>query len=59
MSSKIAKLAESNHIIIREGIKVDSGHGTLPSLCPECNGALDFNKLGLICRDCKHQIVLD
>lgn len=59
MSSKVAKLAESKNVIIREELKVTSGHGTLPAYCPECDGVLDFNKLGLICRDCKHQIVLD
>lgn len=54
MSRAEAKLYE--HATITFEVKLESGHGTLPSICDNCKGALDFvrvdNKTVLKCRDC-------
>ena len=52
-NSRLAKLAESNSVIMKDNIRVESGHGPLPSICPNCHAALDFGKMGddeLVCR---------
>lgn len=53
MSEKIARILESKHVIIADNIKLDSGYGKLPSICPICKGPLDFGPVGgpeLVCR---------
>jgi NAD-dependent SIR2 family protein deacetylase len=69
MSSRIAKLAESSNLNMRDDIYITESHGTLPSRCTqnECNGFLDFvrvhdtikSKTVLKCRECGHELELD
>lgn len=55
MSSRVARLAESNEVAMLDRIiKMATGNGTLPSICPQCKSQLDFGKIGqseLICRN--------
>jgi hypothetical protein len=55
MSERLARIAESNStVLLDKVVRVESGHGTLPSICPWCGGKLDFGKIGeseLVCRD--------
>ena len=54
MSERTAKFLESKSFDIFNEVANELGHGTLPSICPLCNGPLDFGKLGedeLICRN--------
>lgn len=67
MSKLTAQLAEHKHVIIRDDITIDSGHGVLPADCCKCKGVLDFvrvhdtkgSKTILRCRNCKHELDLD
>ncbi len=67
MSTRLAKIAESSAVIMRDDIIVDSGHGLLPSDCCKCKGPLDFIRIHdtfssrtvLECRFCSHRHEID
>lgn len=56
MSTRLAKIAESRNVDMRDDIELDSAKGLLPAYCDRCTGFLDFvrvnNKTVLKCREC-------
>jgi len=55
MSERLAKILESKDVHINiDNLTINSGCGTLPSICPNCGSQLDFGRRieeELICRD--------
>lgn len=63
MSSRMAKIQESNLVPLLDIITITDGNGDLPSICPQCKGQLDFGRIGedeLVCRNkCGFKFIRD